>query len=178
MMSRQVIRCFSYRFSTAMTSRAVSPSLVEESTETPCPCDHPRLKSEFSSNGVLEIHSVLPDGISIGHGPFGRCLTADKDFPKGSLLYQGQALLVTDFHNAGNSAEVENHDANANSSPCSLSLKSSSRKSSTEQNVFLLHLYRIDNNLPKWIESCKLDNLNSVQDFWNPGEISRQVYGL
>jgi len=44
--------------------------------------------------GMLEVHSVLPDGIAIGTGPFGRSVVATKNFTKGATVYRGYCARV------------------------------------------------------------------------------------
>jgi hypothetical protein len=47
-----------------------------------------------SPDGMLEVESVLPVGIKVGSGPYGRCLLATQFFGKGEHLYRGYAALV------------------------------------------------------------------------------------
>lgn len=52
------------------------------------------LSISTGTDDKLEIHSIIPDGIAIGEGSFGRCLVTTKSFPKGSLLYRGFGAVL------------------------------------------------------------------------------------
>ena len=52
------------------------------------------LSVERKANGEIVLHSVLPKGISIGQGKYGRCMIATKFFPAGSIMYRGYAALA------------------------------------------------------------------------------------
>jgi hypothetical protein len=114
------------------------------------------LSTEVAVDGMLTVHSVLPDGIAIGHGPFGRCLIATKDFGVGSLMYRGCALLVqaaTDPTGIGG---------------CS----------GGDLGEHMLHVY--DATGGTCVESFTMTTVHSVEDYAAPGKKGqrRQVYGF
>jgi len=69
-------------------------------------------------NGTLEVHSVLPDGVVVGTGKYGRCLVAHKHFPEGSVIYRTYGALI-DMAPAGREREgKEDPPMTEKSSPC------------------------------------------------------------
>mmetsp|Transcript_35842 Transcript_35842/g.106979 ORF Transcript_35842/g.106979 Transcript_35842/m.106979 type:complete len:267 (-) Transcript_35842:209-1009(-) len=69
-------------------------------------------------DGTLEVHSVLPDGVVVGTGKYGRCLVAHKHFPEGSVIYRTYGALI-DMAPAGREREgKEDPPMTEKSSPC------------------------------------------------------------
>jgi hypothetical protein len=127
---------------------------IAHTTEgTYCSNDAP-LRCAISSSGMLEVHSVLPDGIKVGSGAFGRCLLATKFKAKDERLYRSYCTLV------------QHTSSDPNRSSCT--------DSEMEHNSckYLLHL---TNHEGAVIQSFMLDDLNSVRQ---PTGNHRQVYGL
>ena len=125
-------------------------------------------------DGMLEIHSVIPDGVTIGTGTYGRCLIANKNFPKGSLMYRAYAALVPMEECSGKAVASPSSFSDESEDPSLTETSVSS--SSAKATEYILHVYNEKDGKP--IESFILDDLNSVEDFVNPSENRRQVYGL
>jgi len=148
---------------------------------------------DYSPDGMLEIHSVLPDGISVGTGPFGRCLIATKAFSKGTQMYVGSTILAKSAKPRKESIDfttimepitpkkdIETEDDLTELTTTfsdTSSQGSGSANHRPNEHEYLLHLY--ESGKPrKLIESCLLNDLNSVKDVFNPSEERRQVYGF
>jgi len=148
---------------------------------------------DYSPDGMLEIHSVLPDGISVGTGPFGRCLIATKAFSKGTQMYVGSTILAKSAKPRKESIDfttimepitpkkdIETEDDLTELTTTfsdTSSQGSGSANHRPNEHEYLLHLY--ESGKPrKLIESLLLNDLNSVKDVFNPSEERRQVYGL
>ena len=137
----------------------------------------------LTTNGMLEIKSSLPKGLTIGRGEFGRSVVATDFFAKGAIMYRGYAALINSSipsadkkHNhceiTGINSSFSPKKVEADLAECSTT---SSIATSLSSNAFLLNVY---SHAGKLLEATVLDEINSVEDFVNPTEKCRQVYGL
>jgi hypothetical protein len=146
-------------------------------------------RNHRTTTTTLHVHSTLPDGIAIGSGPLGRCLTATQSFPRGAFLYRGYAILV-DTTATSNTDGVARHSSSRNDTTTTgaTSTSNNNDSSSVERHSYQLHVYRSNDgvgpdnkNEKTLIESFQLDDVNSVQDLAeaaNSNSKRRQIYGL
>lgn len=131
----------------------------------------------WNPEGQLEVHSMLPDGITIGEGPYGRCLIATKEFAKGTLIYRGYCMIGTTVHyQQPTIAEEKKNDV---PEPTELRSETLDPYDGTHTKTFdsyIVHIYNKSNG--ELVESVVNDSTHSVFDMANPDDPHRQVYGF
>jgi hypothetical protein len=55
---------------------------------------NPNHSISYNEDGEPIIHAILPHGIQVATGPYGRCLVATQPFAAGSVLYRAYAMLL------------------------------------------------------------------------------------
>lgn len=137
----------------------------------------------LTTNGMLEINSPLPKGLTIGRGEFGRSIVATDFFAKGAIMYRGYAALInssiSSADKGGNHCDITGTNSSFSPKKVKVDLVESYANSPVSEallsNAFLLNIYTCDGEL---LESTVLDEINSVEDSVNPTEKCRQVYGF
>ncbi|KAL7557961.1 hypothetical protein ACA910_020330 [Epithemia clementina (nom. ined.)] len=116
------------------------------------------LSVAFNADGELIVHSIVPEGIQVATGAYGRCTVATKAFKAGSVVYQGYAALI---------------DTSTKNDRFYLYLYEHAGEKQVEEGSRT----RVrDSSSP--IQVFRLDGLNSVKDLWEPNKSIRQVYGF
>lgn len=134
--------------------------------DSPVVADHAHIPADIMPNFLalfdgnhVEINSILPEGISIGMGPYGRNLTATKHFPAGSILYRGYAALVK---------YVANKSKDENTKERKLDDNNNDKK-------YTLHVFQ--EGTGKLLEKFLVDDTHSVQDFAESIHVTNKING-